>query len=153
MRRANILKFITNTSVAVGLGAVTLFGGIARADTYSERVQAELNRGKDYSAAFAEASRATGPLYASKLTPDASKALSAMNGGQDYSAAWEAASRATQTVFSPEQVAKAQKAEEEMNEGVDYAAAWEDTSNEQPAARVQEASRGGGASGHERSAK
>ena len=155
MRRANIIKFITNTSAAVGLGALSLFGGIAHANTYSERVQAGLNSGKDYSAAIADASRDVGPLYSSELTPYAGKALSAMNDGQDYSAAWEAASRATQTVwvFSPEQVAKAQKAEDEMNDGVDYAAAWEDTSNEQPAAPVRAASKSGGASGYEHSAR
>ena len=151
MRRANILKFITKTSVAVGLGAATLFGGAAHADSFSQRVQAELNSGKDYSAAVAEASRATGPLYASELTPDASKALSAMNDGQDYSAAWAAAYGPSQAVFSPEQVAKAQKARDEINRGVDYAAAWEATTYEQPAVGVQ--AKGGGASGHERSTK
>ena len=153
MRRANILKIITNTSVAVGLGALSLFGGIAHADTYSQRVQAELNRGKDYSAAFAAASVAVGPLYASEQTAYVGKALAAMNDGQDYSAAWAAAYGATQTDFSPEQIAKAKQAEDAINDGVDYAAAWEDTSIEQPVVRVQDASKGGGASAYERSAK
>ena len=150
MRRANILKIITNTSVAVGLGAMSLFGGVAHADTFQQRVQAELNSGKDYTAAWAAASRATGPVYAPDLAADAKKAQGALNQGKDYVAAWDAASQRTESVFSTELVAKAQKAKVKMNEGKDYFAAWEATTSEQPAARVQAASKGGGASGHER---
>ena len=141
MRKANILKIISNASVAVGLGAMSLFGSVAHAETFQQRVQAELNTGKDYSAAWAAASLETGPLYAPDLAADAKRAQSALYQGKDYVAAWEEASRPP-SVFSPDQVAKAQKARDEINEGKDYAAAWEATSDVQPAARVQAASSG-----------
>jgi len=153
MRRANILKILTNTSVAVGLGAVSLFGGVAHAETFQQRMQAELNSGKDYSAASAAASRATGPLYAPDLAADAKTAQSALNRGKDYAAAWEAASRRTDLVFTPAQIARAQKAEDALNDGKDYAAAWEATTGEQPATRLQATSNGSGASGRERTTK
>ena len=137
MRTANILKIITNTSFAVGLGAMSVFGGVAHADTFQQRVQTELNSGKDYAAAWAAASRVTGPLYAPDLAADAKKAQAALNQGKDYAAAWDAGSRRTEPVFSTEQVAKAQKAKVEMNEGKDYSAAWEATTNEQSTARVR----------------
>jgi hypothetical protein len=151
MRRSNILNVIRNTSVAVGLGAVSLFGSVAHADTFNQRMQAELNNGKDYSAAWAAASQATGPLYSPDLA--AKTALNALNRGKDYSAAWAAASLQTQPVFTVEQIARAQKAEQELNDGKDYAEAWGATVGEQPATRLQATSKGGGASGHERSTK
>jgi hypothetical protein len=150
MRTANILKIITNTSVAVCVGAMSLFGGVAHAETFQQRVQAELNSGKDYAAAWAAASRATGPLYAPDLAADAKKAQAALNQGKDYVAAWDAGSRRTEPVFSTEQVAKAQKAKVKMNEGKDYSAAWEATTNEQSTARVRAASKRVSANGHER---
>jgi len=150
MRRANILKIIANSSVAVGLGAMSLFGGVAHAQSFDQRVQAAMNRGLDYSAAVTEASRADGPLYSSSDRAYTTTAQSAMYRGRDYSAAWEEASRAAPVVFSPEQVAKAQKAREEIDEGVDYAAAWEDNSYGQPAAPVRAASKGGNVSAQER---
>jgi len=139
MRKASILKIIRNTSVAVGLGAMGLFGSVAHADTFNQRLQAELNSGKDYSAAVAEASRETGSLYAPDQTSD--RALSALNQGKDYSVAFEDANRSA-SAFSPEQVAKAESARAEINEGKDYASAWEDRS-EQPAAPVQTVAKDG----------
>ena len=150
MRRADILKVIINTSATVGLGAMSLFGSVARAETYGQRLQAELNSGKDYSAAWAAAARPTGPLYAPDLAADANKAQGALNRGKDYAAAWEAASRRSELVFTPEHFAQAQKARDELNQGQDYAAAWKATSNGHPAPRVQAASKGGGVGQNER---
>jgi hypothetical protein len=145
MRRPNILKILSNTSIAVGLGAISLFGSVARAETFSQRMQAELNTGKDYSAAWAAASLATGPLYA---LDGAERAQSAMYRGKDYVAAREEVNRSA-PVFSTEQIAKAAKAREQINGGEDYIAAWQATS-EQSVARVQSASSSGGTSGHDR---
>jgi hypothetical protein len=145
MRRATILKILGNTSVVVGLGAMSLFGGIARAESFQSRVQAELNTGKDYSTAWAAASLETGPLYAS----DGNKpARSAMYQGKDYLAAHDEANRSAPR-FSTEQIAKAAKAREEINAGEDYVAAWGATSKES-AAHVQSVVVSGGASGHDR---
>jgi hypothetical protein len=59
----NVLKMIANTSFAAGL-AITVHGSsaVASADSLNvqQRAQAEMNKGKDYSAAWQEAMRAVG---------------------------------------------------------------------------------------------
>ena len=129
----NIAKSIANISVAAGLGAMTLFGGVAHATTVQQRAEAELNNGKDYTAAWQAATRAISPAYAPDLAANAKKAADALNAGKDYVAAWESEKNATDTVGSPEQIAKAKQVEDGLNAGKDYVAAHEATAGTQPA--------------------
>lgn len=123
---SRIPDFICSTLV-VAL-AVTLVGSApALADETGPqlRAQAEMNRGRDYSAAWAAASRASAPGHSETLIAWATKAAGALNAGVDYQAAWEASSSSTGAGSPPVQLAGAQRLEAELNEGKDYVAARE----------------------------
>ena len=101
------------------------------------RAEAEMNRGADYSAAWATASRAFGQGYSETLVARARKAASALNEGKDYSAAWTDSSSPTDSGYTPDQLARAKRVEEELNEGKDYVGARDGFDATQPLARPE----------------
>jgi hypothetical protein len=134
MRRSNrsIVQQIVNVSLATGLGAVTLFGGVAHAETVQQRAQAAMNNGQDYVAAQQTAARELGSLYVPEVSADWKSVETALNQGKDYIDAVGTTSRRIGAAFAPEQVARAQLADEALSQGEDYAAAWNATDEEQP---------------------
>lgn len=145
----SILKSINKTTVAAGL-AMSLFAGTAAiADeptgqsTVQQRAETAMMQGKDYAAAWAEATRALGPVSSPELASRIMRSESQMNQGKDYVAARDEANQPQGEVYAPEQVAKAQRAKDEMNQGKDYVAAWSASDQAQPS--TVSASRTGGA--------
>ena len=141
----SIIKQISKTTIAAGL-ALSLFGGaaaVAGEPTAQQRAEAAMMQGKDYAAAWADASRAEGPTSSPDLAARIIRSEKLMNEGKDYVAARDAISQPESQVFAPEQIAKAQRAEEAMSQGKDYVAAWQASDKEQPA--TISASRAGGA--------
>jgi len=141
----SILKQISKTTAAAAL-AVSLFTGataVASEPTVQERADAAMMQGKDYSAAWAEATRALGPSSSKELAARIIRSESQMNEGKDYVAARDAAGVSTSDVYAPDQIAKAQRVEDAMNQGKDYVAAWAASATEQPV--TVSASRTGGA--------
>jgi hypothetical protein len=136
----SILKQISKTTAAAGLAVSLLTGGVAVASepTVQERAEAAMMQGKDYSAAWADATRALGPSSSKELAGRIIRSESQMNEGKDYVAARDVPSN----VYAPDQVAKAQRVEDAMNQGKDYVAAWAASATEQPV--TVSASRTGG---------
>ena len=130
---SSIVRNIAISTLAAGL-AVTVLGGAASADepTVQQRAEAEMNQGKDYAAAWADATRAAEPAYSPELVAQASRGEDALAQGKDYVTAWGDASASIPTDFSPQQIARAEKVDEEMGEGKDYVAAWEAADEAQP---------------------
>jgi len=120
---SSILSKISKTTIAAGL-AMSLFAGSAAVagepTTVQQRAEAAMMQGKDYAAAWAEATRALGPLSSPELAARIIKSESEMNQGKDYVAA---VSQAPNDVFSTALVERAQRVEEELNQGKDYVAA------------------------------
>jgi len=135
----SILKQISKTTFAAGL-AFGLFAGAAAADelTVQQRAEAAMMEGKDYAAAWAEASRSLGPSSSPELAARIIRSESSqMTQGLDYVAARDVASQRGSDFYSaPEQVAKAERAEDAMNQGKDYVAAWAASDKDQPKAVV-----------------
>jgi hypothetical protein len=124
-QRPSILDTIAKTGFALAL--TLLGGGAASADglTVQQRAQAEMNKGKDYAAAWQAATRADVSSVPQGLIARVNEAADQMNRGKDYLAAREASHEASGVIYTPEQVAKAKRAREAMNEGMDYVAAWQ----------------------------
>ena len=110
----------TGILAGVSFGAVALFGGIARADSFHERVRAEMGRGKDYVQAIEIASRAEPRQFSDGALARARVARAALSRGKDYSDAWAAASRQTERSFSDDQIARAEGARRGLAMGKDY---------------------------------
>lgn len=93
--RKSILSILNSFKAivfAAGLGTA-LVGGAAHAESVTERVLAEMNKGKDYNAAWQTAMRAVGSGYSPDLIVVAKSAERHLDEGKDYSDAWAAAER------------------------------------------------------------
>jgi len=121
---ARISNFVGRT-LAAAVTVALIGGAAARADekTPQQRAEAEMNGGKDYSAAWAAASRATGQGRSETLIAWARNAESALNEGRNYQAAWAGSRSSTGSGYSPDLLARAGRALEELSAGQDYAAA------------------------------
>jgi hypothetical protein len=101
-------------AVAV-IGAGSAFAGDL---TFQSRVQAEMNRGLDYSAAVAAASRASAPGSSPQLVRRAQMAQTALNAGKDYQDAWQAKTHSDS--YTPDEIARARRIEDGLQQGKDY---------------------------------
>lgn len=122
----------------IALAAVTFVGGAARADSYSERVQAGLRSGKDYVAAVEAASRASPVTYTPREAAEAKATRAALASGKNYADAWGSAGRGSVSA-SDEERTRQQRVRNELAMGKDYtdaiaAAARADESRAEPAA-------------------
>ena len=117
-------NFIART-LAAGLAvAVVASAGVAAGEpTPQQRAMADMNSGKDYSAAWAAASLASRPPGFGSADRGANQAQSAMNAGKDYQAAWQTRP-AADSGYSSDQVAAAKRFQKRLNEGLDYASSW-----------------------------
>ena len=111
---------IAAAALAFGLGAGV---ALAKEPIYPQRVEAEMLRGADYSAAWAAASQALGPVASPGLAARILRSQSEMNQGKDYVAANDAASRDAPTGDSSASVARSRRVEAALNAGKDYVAA------------------------------
>jgi hypothetical protein len=106
-----VLKVIVKTSFAAALALTVPGVAVASADslTVQQRAEAEMNAGKDYSAAWQAAIRAAtvGVYPQESLIAHAKKVESRMNHGMDYFAASATPSAATESIHSTQQAAKA----------------------------------------------
>jgi hypothetical protein len=138
MRNSISSSKIVSRGLIAGLAFVLVGATTAHADlTVQQRAQEEMNRGKDYSAAWAAASHAVmtgGPADPGGEVARARRAEAALNEGKDYSAAWEQKSPSVDAAFTPEVIARAKRVREEIAQGKDYLTALDNATKAQPAA-------------------
>ena len=84
-----LAEFSQGGEIALRTEAAVSFEELA-APASLKKVQAALNQGKDYVAAWDAGSRRTEPVFSTEQVAKAQKAKVEMNEGKDYSAAWEA---------------------------------------------------------------
>ena len=134
MRNSISSSNIAGKVLIAGLAIVLMGETAAHADglTVQQRAQEEMNRGKDYTAAWAAAERAAARAYSDAEIARARAAERAMNEGKDYDSAWTATSPATAPAYSPDQIAAATRVKEALRSGKNYASAWEAGDREPP---------------------
>lgn len=143
---ANAARIACNTFIAaVIFGLATGGAAVAGGLTFQQRVEAEMNQGKDYAAAVIAANHAGQGAYSGSLVREAHVAETALNSGKDYQDAWHAAGR-FEGAYTEAQVAESIQVQRELREGKDYVAASE-------AAQRQRADRGAPWTGATRNAK
>lgn len=114
--------------------AILLAGGSAFADDIYARHVREMNKGKDYIAAWEAVSRDIGTVDSPQLVREAMKREAALAASKDYAASWEASRAAAR--FAPEAIAKAQRQLAALNQGKDYVDAWTVAREPEPIARA-----------------
>ncbi len=128
---SSIVQKISRTSAAVGLSFTLLGGGGAFAETVEQRIQAEMNQGKDYVAARDAAARGIGSYAPADLVTKAQKALDQMqHGGLDYVAAHHAPVTDIPAIFADKQI----QTEAGLESGKDLVAARDAADKAPPAA-------------------
>ena len=122
------------TAMSIGIG-ITVAAGAARADDIYALQAREMNKGQDYIAAWAAASRAVATVASPAQIADAQRHDAALARGVDYAAAWGPSPGTP----SAEQIAEANAVASAVREGRDYADAWTAARNAAPEAAAPSA--------------